>query len=408
MRPGISDPAVSGFDEANEDDAARPTASNFEIDWDLVARLQRMFRSQPPTVLHSLYRRLYPQIFEHGYHLTLPQSDFERFFPSRGSQASAGTEHRSERSLISDAENEDAEADKCYLCGDGENAGSESHELFRMPCGRHHVCIHCTRHAIASMTADEAVYPVACASERCGPVRAQFWIAQFSVEWPPLDDSALLAKFEAKVAEYNIDITRRIYCANPECELRNGTSVLLSKLAVAFSGEPLGLQCTQCLRITCGRCKHMQEMLDSHICANDTAVEAYIHILPSDRQWRLQQCPGCSIWVERTDGCNRMICLCDQQFYLICSSAWGNAPAFSCSRGCPMYEAAVYDNEGYNQRAYHRLTGLDREGREADTTPQRDGDMSESNTEGNDSDISESAWDTVELFFLLDPFTDQG
>mmetsp|Transcript_27991 Transcript_27991/g.41416 ORF Transcript_27991/g.41416 Transcript_27991/m.41416 type:complete len:106 (-) Transcript_27991:39-356(-) len=49
-------------------------------------------------------------------------------------------------------------------------------------------------------------------------------------------------------------------------------------------------------------------------------------------------CPGCTIRVQRSDGCNHMTCLCGMQWCYVCECRWSN-----WHYGCRMEDDA---NEG--------------------------------------------------------------
>jgi hypothetical protein len=73
-------------------------------------------------------------------------------------------------------------------------------------------------------------------------------------------------------------------------------------------------------------------------------------------------------------------CECGAEFCYICGESWPGMHA------CPHYGPAIYDEEGYNQDGYHRVTGLNRDGhtRQEQAFTNADGDDEDEEGEVDD------------------------
>lgn len=98
----------------------------------------------------------------------------------------------------------------------------------------------------------------------------------------------------------------------------------------------------------------------------------------------------------------RNSCECGGEFCYICGEQWPGI------HGCPHYGPAIYDDEDYNQDGYHRITGINREGRtrreQRRLDGEEDGDEDEEDSdeeeeqeqEEEDDERDDPAWDVLQ------------
>ena len=266
-----------------------------------------------------------------------------------------------------------ASISKCTACFDSENV-----ELIPTPCGDHAFCIDCLRRAVKLAINDERHYPIACGDIECEKLSNMFIIDALSASRG--EDQALIDDFEKKAQEYDTLPIRRVYCANERCITMNGESRFINQ--DHFSNDTKMI-CPDCGSSTCRRCRGFMDPSLEHVCDSaeyDAEVTKYISTLPENERWLWQKCWACVGWVEKTEACNHMTCVCSADFCLFCGREWPLGLS-NCSHGCPHHQEPRYDEDGYNQNGYHRDTGLDRDGFPFDPTI---GHLDEGEYDGND------------------------
>ncbi|KAK5116096.1 hypothetical protein LTR85_009378 [Meristemomyces frigidus] len=273
---------------------------------------------------------------------------------------------------------------RCFVCEDDETDG----ELIKLPCNLHSICHDCLRHGITSAVGNETVYPIPCADvDYCGPIPD--WEIEHILSSGSDDDRILLDKFQAKLEEYRTPAAFRTYCASTTCQLAQGQARFLD---AEVMGEDSAVLCPDCSSVTCRRCKMVVASEEDHVCnmdEHDSKLRAYIDSLPADEQWLWQKCPHCSIWVEKTDACNHMTCLCGGQFCLVCGRKW--IGVVTCSHGCPHFATPTYDSEGYcDQTGFHKETGLDRDDNAAN--PNLDPNLEHEQDDHYDDEYDNGDW----------------
>ena len=164
-------------------------------------------------------------------------------------------------------------------------------KLRRLSCG-HRFCSACIKRVFRLSLKDSLFMPPKC----CGqyPIPLEFAEPLFS------------RRFKVKWNEQLIRVERRdwICCPFPQC----GGKVSPDPKDGAFewvypSGSRRGGFCLKCWESTCLKCGaawHDGYCLQKDFCLN----EDRLRVLASSEGWR--ECPGCHIFVERTEGCNHM------------------------------------------------------------------------------------------------------
>lgn len=133
-----------------------------------------------------------------------------------------------------------------------------------------------------------------------------------------------------------------MYCQNKECSAH----IPEGRLGV----ERKFIECNSCHTDTCKECKqwrfdHCGE--DLEICQEDI-VSKEDRELANSEKWK--QCPGCKNLVERSEGCNNMMCECDTEFCYDCGVEF--SPDHRC--GCE----TIPDPDGYHHRRGEMPAGL--------------------------------------------------
>lgn len=55
---------------------------------------------------------------------------------------------------------------------------------------------------------------------------------------------------------------------------------------------------------------------------NGMADTLTLQMLQNMRGLQIQQCPTCWKWIQRTEGCNHMTCVCGKEFCYVCGKAY--------------------------------------------------------------------------------------
>jgi hypothetical protein len=57
------------------------------------------------------------------------------------------------------------------------------------------------------------------------------------------------------------------------------------------------------------------------------------------KDWK--RCPACRMFIEKTEGCNHMTCLCGHQFCFICIADW-NEEHYQCGSPTDVFHGGLY------------------------------------------------------------------
>ncbi|KXT04265.1 hypothetical protein AC578_7898 [Pseudocercospora eumusae] len=160
-----------------------------------------------------------------------------------------------------------------------------------------------------------------------------------------------LEQLHARMAEYAILPTQRVYCASSTCDEFLGPA-----------DEAMVIKTCKCGNFTCAHCKRLADTRD-HTCEDAMDIDQPDPFDGLIRGQDYQFCPNsdCKAPVSQIDGCNHMICevsACETEFCYICgepakhpSTHWENP------QGCPKYgrkgdARAIFDDPINNiQRA---------------------------------------------------------
>ncbi|KAG9784263.1 hypothetical protein HRR83_001063 [Exophiala dermatitidis] len=228
----------------------------------------------------------------------LPQERFpqERFPPLSPESLSAVFAHGT--SLPA---RETDESLQCAACLE------ETLNLILLPCG-HQYCRPCLNDLIREGLANRGSFPPRCCTS---PLAGAINIASIQKHLDP----HLVTRYFSVVEEFSVPDP--VYCANPVCSRFFQHGDLRDLLDNKF------VQCTDCGAITCVECKqslqrHVGE--DGRTCReNEDLMDAEDRQLANANRWR--QCPNCKNLVEKTEGCNHVVCDCGTEFCYGCGGA---------------------------------------------------------------------------------------
>ncbi|EPQ53528.1 hypothetical protein GLOTRDRAFT_22378, partial [Gloeophyllum trabeum ATCC 11539] len=146
-------------------------------------------------------------------------------------------------------------------------------------------------------TRDESLFPPRCCTL---PIPLRLAINHMTTEFSKL--------FFEKSKEYSTP--KRVYCAKPSCSRFLGPQVEGTFVTARI------LKCT-CGAKTCPCCKELVQHGAKHACKVELdAADRAVLALVEREGWA--RCPGCGALVERTQGCDHMVCKCRTNFCYQC------------------------------------------------------------------------------------------
>ncbi|KAF8063957.1 hypothetical protein FPV67DRAFT_194747 [Lyophyllum atratum] len=175
----------------------------------------------------------------------------------------------------------------CMPCGDlivGE-------PTLHAPCG-HYLCVDCLEDLVTTSIRDESLYPPGCCKQPL-PLEAL----------APFLPMRLQAAFDAKRSEFDVPASERIFCPSPTCSTFLGSS----------KGAGESITCTRCNSVMCTLCKLLAH--PGETCSESSSMSS-IKTLAKANKW--QTCPQCHAIVEKTQGCNHILCRCSSNFCYGC------------------------------------------------------------------------------------------
>ncbi|KAF8194705.1 hypothetical protein BJ912DRAFT_1141524 [Pholiota molesta] len=192
----------------------------------------------------------------------------------------------------------DAEREICPICTDDVSNPEQ------LGCG-HTYCSGCLSHFLTS-AADSKNFPLACIGNggQCRVPIAIPFIRRFLPQ--QLFENLVEAAFMAYLEQHPQELK---YCTTPDCKqiYRRRTDKVL-------------LKCPACFSTICPMC-------DEEAHEGMTCEERKIHRDPGlqerlndelARQQGFKKCPQCSVFIEKTEGCNHMTCKCGAHICWIC------------------------------------------------------------------------------------------
>uniref|UniRef100_A0A8H7XSH5 Uncharacterized protein n=1 Tax=Psilocybe cubensis TaxID=181762 RepID=A0A8H7XSH5_PSICU len=169
----------------------------------------------------------------------------------------------------------------------------------RLGCGHEwcRACIH--RYLIASI--DQKFFPLTClgkegkCTERIPLLTARTLLS--AVELDSVVHAAFAAYIQSNSKEYH-------YCPTPDCSQVYRTAP-----------EGVFIQCPSCLVRTCPSCH--KDAHDGQTCAEVKSGDDLFKIWASKHD--VKRCPGCSVPIEKDEGCNHMVCtMCKTHVCWVC------------------------------------------------------------------------------------------
>ncbi|KAL2419997.1 hypothetical protein ABEF95_001448 [Exophiala dermatitidis] len=193
----------------------------------------------------------------------------------------------------------------------------EKLNLILLPCG-HQYCRPCLNELVREGLANRGSFPPRCCTS---PLAGAINITSIQAHL----DRHLVTRYFNVVEEFSVPDP--VYCANPVCSRLFQHGDLRDLLDDKFA------QCTDCDSITCVECK---QSLQRHVgdngrtCReNEDLMDAGDRQLANANRWK--QCPNCKNLVEKTEGCNHVVCDCGTEFCYGCGGAISAAgPGCDC------------------------------------------------------------------------------
>ncbi|KAK8055548.1 IBR domain-containing protein [Apiospora rasikravindrae] len=123
-----------------------------------------------------------------------------------------------------------------------------------------------------------------------------------------LTDEDLKQRYRSRAEEWDIPVSERVYCHQPECSawLRPGQIDRALNVARCAAGHST---CTLCRAAQHGR----------GTCPQDRDVLRTTQ-LAEEAGWK--RCIGCHAYVEHSDACQHMTCRCGAEFCYVCGARW--------------------------------------------------------------------------------------
>ncbi|KAK0628484.1 hypothetical protein B0T17DRAFT_155157 [Bombardia bombarda] len=171
-------------------------------------------------------------------------------------------------------------------------------ESFHLPCGHVH-CEDCIRANLQVAITSRPFRPMKCCARlEPGPLRLLF-----------LRDKTDLQLYRRRLTEF--DTKDKVYCWDPRCNAFIPTALR----------TPNSAKCPQCLGKTCLWCKGKFHFGPCSLDGFSVTKQRTWHdeaLVRLSRVMNWQQCPECKSIVERTYGCDHIICICGCEFCYKC------------------------------------------------------------------------------------------
>ncbi|KAK5132691.1 hypothetical protein LTR08_008735 [Meristemomyces frigidus] len=185
---------------------------------------------------------------------------------------------------------------ECLTCGSDDVPHGHAAKLL---CG-HRMCHDCLKRIFEMSVKDPAHMPPRCCTEDHIPLRHvdKLFDVKFKLLW------------NRKYEEYNT--RNRIYCPAPSC----GNWIKPSHIHQDSHGRKYA-HCTRCKTKVCTLCNG--KMHKSQDCPQDPEIAKLVDQAKAEG-W--QRCFNCRSLVERTEGCNHIVCRCLAEFCIKCGAKW--------------------------------------------------------------------------------------
>ena len=130
----------------------------------------------------------------------------------------------------------------------------------------------------------------------------------------PFLDENLRMLYTAACLEFGTPAGERVYCPQPKCSAFLGSTVAGSG---SHQLDWVTLTCQNCHIAVCAGCK--ENAHPGEDCQENKEMQA-TRKLAEERNWKA--CPRCRAIVEKTEGCNHMVCRCTEEFCYRCGVLW--------------------------------------------------------------------------------------
>ncbi|KAI0161069.1 hypothetical protein GGR52DRAFT_576477 [Hypoxylon sp. FL1284] len=187
----------------------------------------------------------------------------------------------------------------CVLCMEE----TPVHQMFMLDCQHMH-CQECFDGALHRALHTLPFRPMRCCA---GPLPREQVVLMGGLA----DDPAARFHYLARMEELETAGADRLYCHDAECNMY---------IPCGLRGPRAGT-CGKCFFRTCKRCGQK-----SHFGTCDAAVLAALDVASADEEafneyaheqgW--VRCPLCKVMIQKTEGCNHLVCECGQNFCYLC------------------------------------------------------------------------------------------
>ena len=130
----------------------------------------------------------------------------------------------------------------------------------------------------------------------------------------PFLDESLQMLYRAACLEYGTPAEDRVYCPTLKCSTFLGSAAASNSSRV---GQGRTLTCQTCNIAVCVECR--EKVHPGEGCQESKDLQKTIQ-LAEEQKW--MKCPKCRQIVERTAGCNHMVCVCTEEFCYKCGRLW--------------------------------------------------------------------------------------
>ncbi|XP_045822235.1 E3 ubiquitin-protein ligase RSL1-like [Trifolium pratense] len=194
-------------------------------------------------------------------------------------------------------------------------------KIFKRRKCNHLFCIDCIRKYL-EIKLNDNVYKVMCPSPNCcvtfKPKHLQHILPKHCI-----------SRWEYLIFESSISMEQKNYCPYQNC------SVLLEKGNDIRGKFVTNSKCPSCHRNFCAQCKvPWHEGMDCQKFQQLKWGDKYdldIKFLELAKRKKWKRCPNCSMFVNRSRGCNDMLCRCGCHFCYRCGKKWGFHTRHKCN-----------------------------------------------------------------------------
>ncbi|KAL9575279.1 hypothetical protein ACKAV7_000641 [Fusarium commune] len=198
-------------------------------------------------------------------------------------------------------------------------------DVIKVPC--HNYCRDCFVRLVTAACQNEQQWPPKCCLNEI-PVKTV-------MRFIPSD---LKKTFEERSKEWELPVSDRVYCSNPNCNL-------WIKPKRIYPGKRQGI-CDRS-HVTCTLCRGPAHAGED--CPQDVDM-SLTNQLAEDEGWK--RCFNCNALVEHREACQHMTCRCGTQFCYVCSRRWR-----TCT--CTMEDLQALKEGVVSRRAERRAQELE-------------------------------------------------